>query len=640
MQLLFGGRFKIVKSLCYIFLILSLNTRLILMVKSAVQISWNGVELVKSFGMGLFFDVIACSYFLLPFIFFTIIIPSKIAKTKIYKGFVWFFYSLTIFVWVFNVIAEYFFWDEFEVRYNFIAVDYLIYTTEVIGNIVESYSLPMLLGIVAAVSALIIRGVFKLAVIHTALNDEQSFISRLKSGLLLMLPSAFAILFVTHAWADISSNNYNKELGKNGIYSLFEAFKNNQLDYDHFYTTIDDKSAFTTLQNLMTDSLIAFDEPGKVNPLYSVKRVGEEKRYNVMFVTVESLSGEYMKYIGGEDGYSMPFLDSLTKEGIFLTNLYANGTRTVRGLEALNLCIPPTPGTSLVRRPENDHLYSLGEIFKQKGYQNKFIYGGYGYFDNMNTFFSGNGYEIVDRSAFAENEITFANVWGTCDGDSYRRAMKEADKSYSQRKPFLNFIMTTSNHKPYTFPETGFKIPANRTGGVVYTDYALKQFITEAKTKPWFDQTIFVIIADHCGSSAGKAEIPVLKYQIPCVIYAPKIVKAQMIDKLCSQVDIAPTLMAMMNWSYKSTFYGKDIFSMKKNEERAFVGTYQKLGYIEGDKLVVLSPQKKITQYKFDRYSGDMKSTLVETDMQNNVVSLYQTAEHMFIQKLNKVKKH
>jgi phosphoglycerol transferase MdoB-like AlkP superfamily enzyme len=130
----------------------------------------------------------------------------------------------------------------------------------------------------------------------------------------------------------------------------------------------------------------------------------------------------------------------------------------------------------------------------------------------------------------------------------------------------------------------------------------------------------------------------VLKYQIPCVIYAPKIVQPQMIDKLCSQVDIPPTLMAMMNWSYKSTFYGKDIFTMKKEEERAFVGTYQKLGYIQDDKLVVLSPQKKITQYKFDRFTGDMKSMSVDPSMQNKVVSLYQTAEHMFIQKLNKVK--
>jgi len=638
MQSLFSGRFKIVKSLIIIFLLLSFITRVVLLFKSAGQISWNIFELLKSFSVGFFFDLVACSYFMIPFIFFTIIIPPVIAKSKVYKGFVWFFYSLTVFIWVFNVIAEYFFWDEFEVRFNFIAVDYLIYTTEVIGNIVESYSLPLLVSCVALVSALFIRRIVKKSIVNDALNSDQNFLSRLKSGILLMLPAVFSFFFVTHAWAEISNNSYNKELAKNGIYSLFEAFKNNQLDYDHFYTTIDDTLAFRSLQELMVDSLIVYDEPGKVNPLYAVKRVGEEKLYNVMFVTVESLSGEFMKYIGGEDGYDMPFLDSLTREGIFLTNLYANGTRTVRGLEALNLCIPPTPGTSLVRRPGNDHLYSLGEIFKQKGYQNKFIYGGFGYFDNMNTFFSGNGYEIVDRSVFADNEITFANVWGTCDGDSYRRAMKEADKSFAQGKPFLNFIMTTSNHKPYTFPEIGIKLPANRTGGVRYTDYALEQFIKAAKQKPWFDSTIFVIVADHCGSSAGKSEIPVLKYQIPCVIYAPKIVQPQMIDKLCSQVDIPPTLMAMMNWSYKSTFYGKDIFTMKKEEERAFVGTYQKLGYIQDDKLVVLSPQKKITQYKFDRFTGDMKSMSVDPSMQNKVVSLYQTAEHMFIQKLNKVK--
>ena len=359
---------------------------------------------------------------------------------------------------------------------------------------------------------------------------------------------------------------------------------------------------------------------------------------NVIFVTVESLSGEYMSYINDHDEYKTPFLDSLANNAWFFTNMYANGTRTVRGLEALNLSIPPTPGTSIVRRPNNDHLYSLGGVFKSHGYDNKFIYGGYGYFDNMNAFFSGNGFEIVDRGALNKEEISFANVWGACDQDMYRRAIKEADASYKSGKPFLNFIMTTSNHRPYTFPNVGIKLVDNRQGGVRYTDFALQELLNAAKNKPWFKNTIFVIVADHCGSSAGKTELPILKYQIPCIIYAPGVTRPIKIDKLCSQVDVAPTLLAMLNWSYPSTFFGHDIMTMKTSEERAFIGTYQKLGYIKADHLIVMSPQKKITAYQFNRFSGEMKKVNVEKELQLDIVSLYQTAEHSFMKHLNKVK--
>jgi phosphoglycerol transferase MdoB-like AlkP superfamily enzyme len=459
-------------------------------------------------------------------------------------------------------------------------------------------------------------------------------LQRFKTACLFFVLPLFSFLFVTINWSHVSVNSYNNELAKNGFYSLFEAYKNNQLDYDRFYLTINDSVASSKVKAIMSDSLIKYD---KSDLIYQCARKGEEKKYNVMFITVESFSGEYLEYINQSDGYEMPFMNKLVKQGLFFTNLYANGTRTVRGLEALNLCIPPTPGTSIVRRPNNDNLFSSGWLFHQKGYENKFIYGGYGYFDNMNSFFSGNYFQIVDRSSYSESEIRFANVWGTCDEDSYARAIKEADKSYSSGKPFFNFLLTTSNHKPYTFPNVGIKLSNNRSGGVRYTDYALEQFFKEAPKHAWFKNTIFVIVGDHCGSSAGKSELPIMKYQIPCLIYAPELIKPQQVDKLCSQVDIVPTLAGIMNWSYESTFFGKNILTMTPNDERAFIGTYQKLGYIKGNKLMVLSPQKKYAQFSFDRFNGDMKQEKVDDAFKADAVSIYQTAEHMFVNGLNKV---
>ena len=89
---------------------------------------------------------------------------------------------------------------------------------------------------------------------------------------------------------------------------------------------------------------------------------------------------------------------SLLRLALAFRRMYATGTRTVRGLEAISLSVPPTPGQSILRRPDNDHLQTLGSILAWQGYACDFVYGGDGFFDNMNDFFSRNGYTIKDRA--------------------------------------------------------------------------------------------------------------------------------------------------------------------------------------------------------------------------------------------------
>lgn len=639
MRKLFNSRFGSIYALYLIFITVSFVTRLILFAYSFSQFSKSIWEITKSIGTGLFFDTIAFGYFMIPFVLVTLFVPHKLAKKKIVKYITYALYTLATIIIVYTAFAEYFFWDEFNVKFNFIAVDYLIYTTEVVGNIWESYNIPLLVISILTISGAIIWFVAKKSWIGNALQSPEGFNSRLKNALILFLIPVFGLIFVSHRCSEISTNTYNKELSKNGVYAFFEAFKNNKLDYEQFYLIIDKKEAFSHLRKLMADSTSRYISTDIMNPVRQVMATGEEKRYNVFLITVESLSGEYMSYIPNTSGITMPFMDSLANQSLFFTNLYATGTRTVRGLEAINLSIPPTPGTSIVRRPGNENLYSLGAIFKEKGYVNKFIYGGYGYFDNMNQFFSSNGFNIVDRNELTPEEITFANVWGVCDQDIYKRAVKEADTSFAKGEPFLNFIMTTSNHRPYTFPNVGIDFPKSRKGGVMYTDYALKWFFNEVKNKPWFNNTIFIVVADHCGGSAGRAELPIKEYQIPLVIYNPSNIPAQKVDKLCSQIDLMPTLLGIMNWNYKSTFYGKDVMKMKPEEERAFIGNYQKLGYVKNDKLSILSPQQHFTFYQFDRITGEEKSMQADETLKSEAVTYYQTAEYMFVNGLNKIEK-
>lgn len=283
-------------------------------------------------------------------------------------------------------------------------------------------------------------------------------------------------------------------------------------------------------------------------------------------------------------------------------------------------------------------MFSVGQIFKERGYRLKYIYGGYGYFDNMNYFFSHNGYEIIDRGDMKKEEITFANTWGVCDQDLFNRTLKECDESFSSGKPFFNHVMTTSNHRPFTYPEGIIDIPSHtsRAGGVKYCDYAIGEFIRKATMKPWFKNTIFVIIADHCAGSSGQAELPFMEYQIPLIIYNPKLVEPQKINKLCSQIDVGPTLLGLMNWSYKSKFFGKDILKMVPDEERAFISNYQKLGYIKNDRLSILSPQQKIAHYRINPKTGEMKIETMDQNIQNETIIYYQSADYIYKNKLSK----
>lgn len=179
----------------------------------------------------------------------------------------------------------------------------------------------------------------------------------------------------------------------------------------------------------------------------------------------------------------------------------------------------------------------------------------------MNAFLGGNGFRVVDRTAWADGEITFANAWGAADEDTFAKVIKEADKSYASGKPFLTLLLTISNHRSYTYPSGKVSLTGGREGGVQYADYAIGEFLRRAESKPWFDNTIFVFVADHTAGAAGDEEIDLEGHHIPWIIYAPKLVKARRIDMPVSQLDVLPTLLGLLNFDYESRFYGQDALS-------------------------------------------------------------------------------
>ena len=203
--------------------------------------------------------------------------------------------------------------------------------------------------------------------------------------------------------------------------------------------------------------------------------------------------------------------------------------------------------------------------------------------------FTGNGYDIVDKKSFTPEEITFANIWGVCDEDMANKAIKVMNEEAKTGKPFFNHWMTVSNHRPFTYPNDKIDIPGDaksRDGGVKYTDYALRKFFEMASKQPWFKNTVFVILADHCASSAGKTELPVDKYRIPAMIYSPGFIQPQKYTNVMSQIDVMPTLFGLLHFNYQSKFYGQDVLK-PDYKPRALIATYQDLGLIKDNVLTI-----------------------------------------------------
>lgn len=546
--------------------------------------------------------------------------------------------GLLLLVMGFVAVAEWLFWDEFGVRFNFIAVDYLVYSKEVIDNILQSYPVFELLAVLALAAASVTFCLSQTAWQPVPVDSiaptpiAARYLGLAAWGVLAL--SVAGLMDQTFPRSQ-AGNSYQRELAANGPYQFFAAFRNNELDYLSFYASLADQPTAQLLRSEVTESHAQF----LATPANSIRRQithsGPAKPLNVVLVTIESLSAKYLGSFGDNRGLT-PNLDQLRQHSLSFSQMYATGTRTDRGLEAITLSIPPTPGRSIVKRLGRETGYaSLGQQLANQGYDAVFVYGGRGYFDNMNAFFSGNGYRIVDQSSVPDAELSFTNAWGMADEDLYRQAVKLADADFAKQQPFFLQLMTTSNHRPYTFPQGRIDLASGsgREAAVKYTDYAIGQFLAVAKTKPWFDDTIFVFVADHTAGSAGKEDLPIANYHIPLFIYSPQHIPAQAIELVTSQIDLAPTLLGLLNVSYESTFFGRDVLRAEaQHKGRALIGNYQHLGLFDGQDVAILSPRKQMRRHDHALQDSQERSATREDSLIQRAISYYQGASAHFQQ--------
>ncbi|MDH4234806.1 MAG: LTA synthase family protein [Gallionella sp.] len=593
---------------------------------SAPPSLWPGI-----FARGLWFDAAVVSVLLAVVFLYEALLPNSWRNSRLHLVLRLLWLWLSTGLLLFGAVAEITFWMEFSTRFNFIALDYLIYTHEVIGNIRESYPVGWIFTAIGFLAALIVLALFKS--IRHADSKSLSWTQRAWFGVAAIILPLLMLSMASIEQMEGQENAFATELSGNGLFTISAAMRRNELDYDRFYRTIPQETADEALQRMGV----------KLRPLFDGSRGDEraaaisdktpfiKKPRNVVLVSVESLSASFVGAYGSTQGLT-PNLDELARDGMKFDQVYATGTRTVRGLEALSLGTPPIPGQAIVRRLNNEHLSTIGELLEHQGFSPFFFYGGYGYFDNMNAYFSVNDYRVLDRTDFPKESVMFENVWGVADEALYDNVIRTFDNKVETDKPFFAHIMTTSNHRPYTYPDGRINIPSpgGREGAVKYTDYAIGKFIRDAKAKPWFKDTLFVIVADHCASVAGKSKLPVAGYRIPLIFYAPALLKPATYPHMVSQIDIAPTLIKILGMKGDEHFFGSYIFDKEAPAERAFISNYQALGYLKNGILTVLLPKQRVESYRVNTANLETTPADVEPQLLAEAIAYYQTASRAF----------
>ncbi len=583
---------------------------------------------------GIVADAVQSLYLLMPLaILLWLLSDSRLEAPwmrRLTLGGAWLFYLCFGFI----AATEYFFFEEFDSRFNLVSVDYLIYPTEVAGDLWAEYPILWILGAMAVV------GVASVILSRRHLRPPEGptgFQGRsLAFGILLLLTCGSLALFSTNSLG-FSSNRVANELAANGPSSFFRALRTSEIDYHAFYATNDRRKNLQALVSQWSKGgeasshFTRLDE-GRLDRAHAPRPAGLG-RMNVVIISSESFGAEFSKLYGSDRDWT-PEFDALAHKSLWFRHTYASGTRTVRGLEAISASLPPIPTESIIRRPGNNAAVTWGEVMAKLGYRSSFLYGGYGYFDNMNAFYQGNGYEVLDRNQIPKPH-RFENIWGVSDEDLFDTALRYFDQVAQPGQPFFSQVMTTSNHKPYTF-RTGLEAMGikptggGRESGVRYADFAQGYFMREAAKHAWFRNTLFVIIADHGARVYGKQQIPLRTYEIPLLIHAPGRIPPRKVEAIMTQVDLAPTVMGLLGLGYTAPWFGQDALNTPEESRLAYFGHNHDVAILKGGSLAILGLQKTVANKRYDPLTNRYEDQVADPGLNDLCVATYQTAYELF----------
>lgn len=501
---------------------------------------------------------------------------------------------------------------EFDSRPNYLFVEYLQYPREIFATVWAEH--PVELSVFMLIAVLLAG-----SVIAWLRNDPRSNV-RLSVLTCAMAMPVIAVVAtamvrstldhrpVNPSVAAFSRDSMVNQLPLNSPYTLIYALYERQRDAEKDrirYGTMDDDEV---LDIILSEADIASDQqidqaaPALHHQLATHART---EPLNLVIILEESLGAQFVGSLGGKN--LTPEIDKLADEGIFFERLYAAGMRSVRGIEAILTCITPRAQLSVVKLTETQRdFFTLASLLETRGYQTSFIYGGESHFDNMRRFFMGNGFQmVIDENDYASP--SFVGSWGVSDEDLFNRAHQVFEKAGEQ--PFFSLVFTSSNHSPFEIPEN--RVEPSPDGpqetAIKYADYALGRFLDKARQSSYWDDTVFLVVADHGVRINGGTLVPTERFRIPGVIIGGTI-EPRRVPGITSQIDLLPTVLSLIGLSSTHPCIGRDLTLPRyaNGAGRASMQFGELHAYLENDRLVVLQHDLAPITLNVDA-SGDME---------------------------------
>ncbi|HNP66138.1 MAG TPA: LTA synthase family protein [Woeseiaceae bacterium] len=594
--------------------------RLILALTAArvLLVAWQWDRVVDAnmlapvFVQGLRFDLVLLGLLLIPAVITFPLLASSRVLVPVWRFLLRIYLPIALLAAIFMELSTPSFIEQFDSRPNILFVEYLDHPKEVFSTLWAAYKIPLVLAVlfIALFGAYTFRSFARLTapIRRTGLVPALVATPLLLIACLGMVRSTLDHRPVNPSTVALSTDPLVNDLALSSTYSLLYAIYETRHEEGGGirYGEMDDETVISIVRDSMDVDSWEFTLPElpTLHLQYPVNPSGEPK--NLVIIIEESLGAEFVGSLGGLD--LTPNLDRYAEQGIWLNNLYATGTRSVRGLEAIVSGFTPTSARSVVKLGKSQkNFFTLAEVLGRHGYNTSFIYGGEAQFDNMRRFFVNNGFDrIIDEKDY-DNPV-FTGSWGVSDEDLFDRAHEEFSRSHSQ--PFFTLVFTSSNHSPYEYPDNRieqFDAEKNTVNNAVkYADFALGRFLDRARDSDYWDNTVFLVVADHNSRVYGSEVVPVERFHIPGLILGGAIEPA-VIETVASQVDLAPTVLSLIGVTSEHPMIGHDLTQPgdPDNPGRAIMQFNATQAYMSGDRVAIL--QKDLPPLQFVYRDGRLQ---------------------------------
>jgi phosphoglycerol transferase MdoB-like AlkP superfamily enzyme len=578
------------------------TSRLALMIWQRERVHASGIGASQILLQGLRVDVIQMSILcVIPALFLPF---SEI-------GWLWDEWEIFTYYWVIGGITFLLFLEaatpgfiaEYDVRPNRLFVEYLKYPREVFSMLWKGFRIHVVFALIIMLSSiwLLSRMMAPWLEQPDTWSDTRTFLTWpfVLVALVLAIRSTFGHRPANPSMFAITADAMVNSLILNSTWSLLHAIYSlrHESRTSAIYGRMPLEQVLDELSHEREESpdmapFIGIPERPSLNLLEpSRKRV---RPLNLVIVLEESMGATFVESLGGIP--VTPELEKLKAQGWWFEHLFATGTRSVRGIEAVISGFPPTPAQAAVKLSLSQrNFFTLAGLLEKLGYHTEFIYGGESHFDNMNGFFRGNGFQsIIDQADF--DAPVFTGSWGVSDEDIFNRAHENISALHAAGTPFFKLVFTSSNHSPFEFPDGRIELhdekKATEANAVKYADYALGQFFARARQSDYWKDTLFIVVADHDIKVRGQSLVPIKNFHIPALILGADI-EPRCFSSVCSQLDLPVTALSLMGIRAEHPMPGRDLSRSDPSDPgRAIMQFEENQAFMKGKDVVILRPGK------------------------------------------------